>query len=157
MELKDTIELMQSDDYTDRFKAEYYQTKIRYRKLIEMLARNESGTLPFTLNSPPDVFVNQAARMKDYLEILELRAEIEHIDLGPDNVPTAKIDTQSENLETIISILKEYHMCHYDVQGNTVSIYDNDGMYDVIRAEKYGISYNGKLVDVKTLKRLICQ
>lgn len=29
MELKDTVELMNSDDYKDRFKAEYYQTKIR--------------------------------------------------------------------------------------------------------------------------------
>lgn len=29
-ELKDTIELMNSSDYKDRFKAEYYQLKIRY-------------------------------------------------------------------------------------------------------------------------------
>ena len=29
MELKDTIELMNSENYKDRFKAEYYQTKIR--------------------------------------------------------------------------------------------------------------------------------
>lgn len=28
-ELKDTIELMNSSDYKDRFKAEYYQLKIR--------------------------------------------------------------------------------------------------------------------------------
>ena len=27
MELKDTIDLMTSEDYKDRFKAEYYQTK----------------------------------------------------------------------------------------------------------------------------------
>ena len=33
MELKDTIDLMTSEDYKDRFKAEYYQTKIRYDKL----------------------------------------------------------------------------------------------------------------------------
>ena len=30
-ELKDTIELMNSADYKDRFKAEYLQIKIRYR------------------------------------------------------------------------------------------------------------------------------
>ena len=29
MELKDTIELMQSSDYKDRFKAEYFQVAIR--------------------------------------------------------------------------------------------------------------------------------
>ena len=32
-ELKDTIELMTSENYKDRFKAEYWQTKIRYDKL----------------------------------------------------------------------------------------------------------------------------
>ena len=29
-ELKDTIQNMVSEDYKERFKAEYYQTKIRY-------------------------------------------------------------------------------------------------------------------------------
>ena len=33
MELKDTIELMQSADYKDRFKAEYFQAVIRLKKL----------------------------------------------------------------------------------------------------------------------------
>ena len=32
MELKDTIELMSSADWKDRFIAEYLQTKIRYEK-----------------------------------------------------------------------------------------------------------------------------
>ena len=30
MQLKDTIELMTSDNWEDRFVAEYWQTKIRY-------------------------------------------------------------------------------------------------------------------------------
>lgn len=30
MELKETIDLMNSDDYKERFKAEYLQVKIRY-------------------------------------------------------------------------------------------------------------------------------
>ena len=33
MELKDTVGMMSSSDYRDRFKAEYYQLKIRYEKL----------------------------------------------------------------------------------------------------------------------------
>ena len=37
MELKDTIELMNSNDYKERFKAEYLQAKIRYDKLEKML------------------------------------------------------------------------------------------------------------------------
>lgn len=31
MKLRDTIELMNSDDYKDRFRAEYYQTKMHGR------------------------------------------------------------------------------------------------------------------------------
>ena len=37
MELKDTVALMESADFKDRFKAEYYQTKIRYEKLHTMI------------------------------------------------------------------------------------------------------------------------
>ena len=33
MELKDTIKMMTSEDYKERMKAEYLQTKIRYEKL----------------------------------------------------------------------------------------------------------------------------
>lgn len=32
MELKDTVEMMGSVDYKERFKAEYLQAKIRYEK-----------------------------------------------------------------------------------------------------------------------------
>ena len=42
MELKDTIDLMQSDDYKERFKAEYYQAKIRYDKLDAMKVKYEA-------------------------------------------------------------------------------------------------------------------
>ena len=34
MELNETIEMMQSADYKERFKAEYYQLKIRYAFLV---------------------------------------------------------------------------------------------------------------------------
>ena len=42
MELKDTVEMMNSSDYKERFKAEYYQTRIRYEKLHSMLIKNEA-------------------------------------------------------------------------------------------------------------------
>ena len=37
MELKDTVEMMNSADYKERFKAEYHQTKTRYEKLKAFL------------------------------------------------------------------------------------------------------------------------
>lgn len=37
VELKDTVSLMCSDDYKERFKAEYAQVAVRYEKLKAML------------------------------------------------------------------------------------------------------------------------
>lgn len=81
MELADTIQLMSSDDYKERFKAEYYQTKIRYDKLHKMLVKHDAGTLPFTLSTNADVLRQQAAAMGNYLYCLEERAELEGIEL----------------------------------------------------------------------------
>ena len=39
MELKDTIDLMQSEDYKERFKAEYQQNVIRFQKIRAMLEK----------------------------------------------------------------------------------------------------------------------
>lgn len=80
-DLKDTVDLMNSDDFKDRFKAEYYQTKIRYDKLHAMIIKYEAGTLSFTPNCPLELLKHQASMMGQYLYDLEVRAEIEHIEL----------------------------------------------------------------------------
>ena len=80
-ELKDTIELMNSEDYKERFRAEYYQTKIRYYKLHKMLVKYEAGTLDFEPKCSLELLKNQASYMGNYLKTLEVRAEIEKIDL----------------------------------------------------------------------------
>lgn len=81
MELKDTIKLMESDSYKDRFKAEYYQTKIRYDKLHKMLVKYEADTLGFIPDTPKHILIEQASNMGNYLKMLEIRAEIENIEL----------------------------------------------------------------------------
>ncbi len=81
MDLKDTIELMNSADYKERFKAEYYQTKIRYKKLHEMIVKHEAGTLAFTPTCPIDLFKEQKKHMGNYLYCLEIRAQMEGIEL----------------------------------------------------------------------------
>ena len=43
MELKDTIELMNSEDYKDRFKAEYWQVRARFDKLCAMYSHMKEG------------------------------------------------------------------------------------------------------------------
>lgn len=81
MELKDTIEMMQSADYKERFKAEYHQTKIRYNKLHAMVVKYEAGKLDFTPNCSLELLKNQKSAMGQYLYALEVRAVIEGIQL----------------------------------------------------------------------------
>lgn len=81
MELKDTIKLMESKDYKERFKAEYYQTKIRYDKLHRLIIKIEAGTCDFTPSCSLEIHKEQAKYMGMYLHILEVRAEIEQIEL----------------------------------------------------------------------------
>ena len=80
-ELKDTIELMNSEDYKERFKAEYWQTKIRYDKLHKLIIKMEAGTCDFTPSCSLEIYKEQAKYMGMYLYILEVRAEYEGIDL----------------------------------------------------------------------------
>lgn len=79
--LRDTIELMTSDNYKERFIAEYMQTKIRYNHLHKMLVKLEAGTLEFIPVSSITVLNIQKAHMGNYLKQLEIRAEQEHIKL----------------------------------------------------------------------------
>lgn len=81
MDLKDTVELMLSEDYKDRFKAEYYQTKTRYEKLHKMIVKMEAGTLEFEPTCSIDLFKSQASYMGQYLYTLEVRAQIEGVEL----------------------------------------------------------------------------
>lgn len=81
MELRDTVELMNSADYKDRFKAEYYQTKIRYDKLDVMIDKYEANTLNFTPDCSIVLLKAQRNIMYEYLSIMEYRAEFEKIEL----------------------------------------------------------------------------
>ena len=81
MELKDTIELMNSSDYKGRFKAEYQQVKIRHEKLHKMLVKWDAGTLDFEPTCSKALLMEQERYMREYIRCLETRAEIEGVDL----------------------------------------------------------------------------
>lgn len=81
MELKDTIEMMQSEDYKERFKAEYYQLKIRLEKLHAMAVKYEAGKLEFKPTCSLNLLLRQEAHMIEYLRALEVRAKVEGIEL----------------------------------------------------------------------------
>ena len=79
MELKDTIRMMESEDYKERFKAEYYQIVIRYKKLSAMLEKWDNATLEFNPTCPRSTYNIQVKAMTDYIAILEARAVMEGI------------------------------------------------------------------------------
>ena len=90
-ELKDTVQMMNSADYKERFKTEYYQTKIRYEKLkafnnkIEASERTQYGCQKH-IEKPKhachfDLLSQQQQTMGEYLHILEVRAVIEGVEL----------------------------------------------------------------------------
>lgn len=81
MTLAQTVAKMISDDYKDRFVAEYYQTKIRYNKLRHLITQVASGTSEITPTCPLHILEAQLEDMDQYLADLEVRAEIENIDL----------------------------------------------------------------------------
>lgn len=79
MELKETVEMMTSEDYQERFKAEVYQTKIRYDRLHAVIIKCEAGTLDFEPKCSLELLKRQEKAMRDYLDCLDIRAEVERI------------------------------------------------------------------------------
>lgn len=77
MLLIDTVPLMVSDDYRDRFRAEYHQLQIRYEKLETMVSNWDD--LDFIPTCTKDVYIKQLTAMGEYLDILKYRADKEGI------------------------------------------------------------------------------
>ena len=81
MELNETVDMMTSADYRERFKAEWHQLQIRISKLATILSEYETGKPTFQLKCPYDLLEAQLNAMKVYAHILQERAKIEGIEL----------------------------------------------------------------------------
>ena len=81
MKLIDTVPLMNSEDYKDRFKAEYYQVFVRFVKLKAVLEKWDKDELDFEPTCPDSTYEMQIKAMRDYISVLEARAVMENIDL----------------------------------------------------------------------------
>jgi hypothetical protein len=85
MELKETIELMCSSNYKERFVAEYRQVKIRYEKLKNFCNKIEVETMlgkeVTKHDCPLELLREQQKYMGLYLSVLEKRALIENVEL----------------------------------------------------------------------------
>ena len=81
MQLKDTIEMMESADCKERFKAEFLQLEIRANALRNMLKKYKDGTLTFKPSCSYDLLNGQLKAMELYATYLEERAELYGIEL----------------------------------------------------------------------------
>lgn len=87
VDLKDTIAGMQSDDYKERFVAEYHQVRTRKAKLDAFIAKikaaKEKGEPEPRHDCPLWVLEAQSKAMAKYQSLLEIRADgYEDIDLS---------------------------------------------------------------------------
>ena len=81
MNLHDTVEMMNSSDYRERFKAEYYQLLFSLDALTSILIKWDNNMLEYEPKCSKATLENQVIFMQGYMGILRLRAEIEGIDI----------------------------------------------------------------------------
>ena len=83
MKLKETVELMNSEDYKERFVEEYHQVEIRYEKLKNFCNKIEVETMlgkeVTKHDCPLELLREQQKYMGLYLSVLEKRALIEKV------------------------------------------------------------------------------
>lgn len=77
--LEITSKMMESKDYKKRFKAEYFQLKIRLDGLKKMLKNWDNDNLGFTPTCPRSTYDMQVEAMTYYKNVLETRAKMEGI------------------------------------------------------------------------------
>lgn len=81
MKLDETVKMMNSQDFKERFKAEYLQLKIRMEGLSSMLKKYKEGTLNFKPKCSYEILYRQLVHMEGYLNVLKERAKKENIEL----------------------------------------------------------------------------
>lgn len=69
------------NNYKERFINEYVELKDKYIKLHKMLVKYDAGKLEFTPTCPIDMLRKQKSLMGQYLNVLEVRAIIEDVEL----------------------------------------------------------------------------
>ncbi len=75
MNLKETVDLMLSENALERLKAEYWQTKTRTEKLDDYIIKAEAGE-PIEAQDSIEVLKAQGEAMHNYLYFLEMRMKM---------------------------------------------------------------------------------
>ena len=82
-DLSSTNKLMASEDYKERFLAEYIQLENRYEALMNIIWKYDHGEkLGFELDTPMHLLKKQAKAMYEYISALNERARFEDINVS---------------------------------------------------------------------------
>jgi len=103
MKLTDTVEMMNSTDYKERFRGEYFQLENRIVGLSNMLDKYRKNTLSFTPTCSIKILDGQLRGMLIYKTHLLERSKIEKISL--EETPT--VGEPNNDSETYDDRLKE--------------------------------------------------
>lgn len=106
MELKDTIVMMTSSDFKERFRAEYFQLKNRIEGLSNMLDKYRHNQLDFSPKCSVKLLDGQLNAMKSYMTHLTERAKIEGVDLQ-EPIDNKQPETKNETIEVIRQPIKQ--------------------------------------------------
>ena len=110
-ELHETVALMTSADYKERFQAEFYQLETRYLKLKAMCDKWDKDELDFVPTCPRKVYTVQLEYMLGYIAIL---------------IHTLEGDMTAEINDYIIKGIKgEFYPCKPDIFEETYNIVEN--------------------------------
>lgn len=75
MDMKETVDLMLSEDRKERLRAEYWQTKNRMNKLDAYIAKANAGE-EIEAEDSIEVLIAQGAAMHEYFYFLEMRMKM---------------------------------------------------------------------------------
>ena len=82
-DLSSTNKLMDSEDYKERFLAEYIQLETRYESLMNIIWKYDHGEkLGFELDTPIHLLKKHAKAMYEYISALNERARFEDINVS---------------------------------------------------------------------------
>ena len=135
LKLNDTVELMKSSDYRDRFVAEYIQLKIRYERLKDFNTRIEAARRTAGLDNgvdepehdcPAGLLREQQAAMGEYLHLLEVRAKIEDIDLedAMEYLSDKKRDRERKVIDETATVANEQREIYEELPDGVMSLED---------------------------------
>ena len=92
MKLSETIDMMNSEDFKERFRAEYFQLENRIIGLSSMLDKYRKGTLDFRPKCSLKILDGQLNAMLIYKTHLIERAKIEGVSLEEPEVISAELE-----------------------------------------------------------------